>query len=129
MMVSRIHYRHRQYSDAEEVLVETLEEQRSLLGSNHPDVLWTSVRVSWIIIDEGRHAEGQAVLLVDQIPDGVPDANANTWVSLGQYRFAAGQDETVGSVNVSEVTVSGKPHDGWNQRVYADSAKWVYVAP
>jgi hypothetical protein len=76
-----------------------------------------------------RHAEGQAVLLVDQIPDGLEGANANTWVSLGQYRFAAGQDAATGSVNVSEATVSGKPHSGWNQRVYADAAKWVFVAP
>lgn len=76
-----------------------------------------------------RHAEGQAVLLVDQIPDGAEGANANTWVSLGQYRFAAGQDVATGSVNVSEETVSGKPHSGWNQRVYADSARWVFVAP
>ncbi len=63
------------------------------------------------------------------LTDGAEGANANTWVSLGQYRFAAGQDAATGSVNVSEETVSGKPHSGWNQRVCADSAKWVFMAP
>ena len=76
-----------------------------------------------------RHADGQTVLLVDQIPEGVEGANANTWVSLGQYRFNAGQAAETGSVNVSEVTVSGKPHPSWNQRVYADAARWVFIAP
>lgn len=76
-----------------------------------------------------RHADGETVLLVDQIPEGVDGANANTWVSLGQYRFAAGQDSATGSVNVSEATVTGKPHSGWSQRVYADAAKWVFAAP
>jgi len=76
-----------------------------------------------------RHAQGQTILLVDQIPNGVEGANANTWVTLGQYRFAAGQNAATGSVNVSEATVSGKPHSGWNQRVYADAAKWVFVSP
>ncbi len=74
-----------------------------------------------------EHADGTTVLLVDQIPEGVTGANANTWVSLGQYRFVAGQNAGLGAVNVSEVTVSGKPHPGWNQRVYADAARWVYV--
>jgi hypothetical protein len=59
----------------------------------------------------------------------VPDANANTWVSLGQYRFEAGQSAAAASVNVSEETVSGQPHPSWNQRVYADAAKWVFIAP
>ena len=76
-----------------------------------------------------RHADGQTVLLVDQIPEGVAGANANTWVSLGQFRFAAGQNAATASVNVSEVTVSGKPHSGWSQRVYADAAKCVFVSP
>jgi hypothetical protein len=76
-----------------------------------------------------RHADGQTVLLVDQIPEGVAGANANTWVSLGQYRFAVGQASASGSVNVSEATVTGKPHPTWNQRVYADAARWVFVAP
>ena len=76
-----------------------------------------------------EHADGTTVLLVDQVPEGVAGANANTWVSLGQYRFAAGQSAAVGSVNVSEVTVSGKPHSGWNQRVYADAAKFEFVGP
>jgi hypothetical protein len=76
-----------------------------------------------------RHADGQATLLVDQIPEGAAGANANTWVSLGQYRFAAGQDIDAASLNVSEATVSGRPHPGWNQRVYADSAAWVFVTP
>ncbi len=74
-----------------------------------------------------EHAEGTTVLLVDQIPEGVAGANANTWVSLGQYRLTVGQSVASGSVNVSEVTVSGKPHSGWNQRVYADAAKCVYI--
>ncbi len=97
---------------------------------------WYEVFVTW---DNGancydaqytvHHADGDTVLLVDQIPDGVIGANANTWVSLGQYRFAAGQDAGAASVNVSEETVSGKPHPTWNQRVYADAAKWVFVSP
>lgn len=76
-----------------------------------------------------RHADGETVMLVDQIPEGVAGANANTWVALGQFRFAVGQSTATGSVNVSEETVTGKPHSGWNQRVYADAAKWVFVAP
>ncbi|MBN1510809.1 MAG: hypothetical protein JXB13_02250 [Phycisphaerae bacterium] len=76
-----------------------------------------------------RHPHGPSVRLIDQIPDGVAGANANTWVSLGQYLFPAGQSETDASVNVSETTVSGKPHSTWNQRVYADAALWSYVGP
>ncbi|UCG15468.1 MAG: hypothetical protein JSV19_09235 [Phycisphaerales bacterium] len=76
-----------------------------------------------------QHHDGATVLLVDQIPEGVTGANANTWVSLGQYRFEAGQSIMTASVNVSEETVSGIPHTGWNQRVYADAAKWVFIAP
>ena len=74
------------------------------------------------------HAGGQAVLLVDQIPEGVAGANANTWVSLGQYEFEAGQNPATCSIDVSEETVSGIPHAGWNQRVYADAVKLVYVS-
>jgi hypothetical protein len=74
-----------------------------------------------------EHQDGRTTLLVDQIPEGVPDANANTWVSLGQYRFDAGQSAASGSVNVSEETVSGQPHPSWNLRVYADAAKWVFI--
>jgi hypothetical protein len=87
-------------------------------GANCYDALYTV-----------RHQEGVTTLLVDQIPEGVGGANANTWVSLGQYRFDAGQSAGTGSVNVSEETVSGKPHPSWNQRVYADAAKWVYILP
>ncbi|MCP4591869.1 MAG: hypothetical protein GY842_14125 [bacterium] len=76
-----------------------------------------------------QHSDGQTVVLVDQIPEGVAGANANTWVTLGQYQFDAGQDEVSGSINVSEETVTGKPHATWNQRVYADAAKWVFAAP
>ena len=76
-----------------------------------------------------RHDGGQTIVLVDQIPEGAAGANANTWVSLGQYTFEAGQSVATCSVNVSEETVSGKPHSGWNQRVYADAAKWVFLAP
>jgi hypothetical protein len=76
-----------------------------------------------------QHDAGQTTLLVDQIPEGAPGANANTWVSLGQYGFEAGQSVATASVNVSEETVSGKPHSEWNQRVYADAVKWTYVAP
>ena len=28
----------------------------------------------------------------------------------------------------SEETVSGQPHPEWNQRVYADAARWVFIA-
>lgn len=35
----------------------------------------------------------------------------------------------VTSVNVSEVTVSGKLHPSWNQRVYTDAARSVFIAP
>jgi hypothetical protein len=87
-------------------------------GANCYDALYTI-----------RHQDGETTLLVDQIPEGVPDANANTWVSLGQYRFEAGQSAAAASVNVSEETVSGQPHPSWNQRVYADAAKWVFIAP
>lgn len=76
-----------------------------------------------------QHQDGQTTLLIDQIPEGVPDANANTWVSLGQYWFDAGQSSATASVNVSEETVSGKPHPSWNQRVYADAARWVFIGP
>lgn len=76
-----------------------------------------------------EHRDGQTALLVDQIPEGAAGANANTWVSLGQYQFEAGQSVTTASVNVSEETVSGTPHPGWNQRVYADAVKWVFIAP
>ncbi len=86
-------------------------------GANCYDALYTI-----------RYQDGETTLLVDQIPEGVPGANANTWVSLGQYQFDAGQSVTTASVNVSEETVSGKPHAGWNQRVYADAARWVFIA-
>ena len=76
-----------------------------------------------------EHDGGPTTLLADQIPEGVAGANANTWVSLGQYRFDAGQSAAAGSVNVSEETVSGKPHPSWNQRVYADAVKWVFTSP
>ena|GEM_PF-2938904 len=76
-----------------------------------------------------QHQGGQTILLVDQIPEGATGANANTWVSLGQYSFEVGQSVATASVSVSEETVSGKPHSGWNQRVYADAAKWVFIAP
>lgn len=87
-------------------------------GANCYDALYTI-----------EHADGQTQLLVDQIPEGAPGANANTWVSLGTHRFVAGQSAAAGSVDVSEETVSGRPHSGWNQRVYADAIKWVFVGP
>ncbi|MBN2448525.1 MAG: family 10 glycosylhydrolase [Phycisphaerae bacterium] len=75
-----------------------------------------------------NHGSNQTVLLVDQIPTGVTGANDNTWVSLGQYWFPVGQDNATCSINVSEETVSGKPHSGWNQRVYADGLKLVFIS-
>jgi D-alanyl-D-alanine carboxypeptidase/D-alanyl-D-alanine-endopeptidase (penicillin-binding protein 4) len=72
-----------------------------------------------------NHAEGASVLLVDQIPLATPGANTHTWVSLGEYVFAAGQDAGRGSVTVSEATVTGRPSLSWNQRVYWDALKLV----
>lgn len=72
-----------------------------------------------------RHVDGTTVLLVDQIPLDVAGANAHQWVSLGEYGFAAGQDVLAGSIELSEVAVSGRPSAGWNQRVYFDGFKLV----
>ena len=75
-----------------------------------------------------RHCQGDTVLLVDQIPSLAPESpNYDEWVSLGQYWFAAGQDVANASVNVSEETVSGRPSDGWNFRVYADALKLAFL--
>ncbi|MCP4592028.1 MAG: D-alanyl-D-alanine carboxypeptidase/D-alanyl-D-alanine-endopeptidase [bacterium] len=70
-----------------------------------------------------RHADGEDVLLVDQIPLGVAGENAHTWVSLGEYPFSAGRNAATGSIEVSEETVSGRPSATWNQRVYFDALK------
>jgi D-alanyl-D-alanine carboxypeptidase len=75
-----------------------------------------------------RHADGVDVRLVHQIPYGVAGANANTWVHLGRYRFLATQNAAVGSIEVSEATVTGRPSATWNQRVYADAIKLSLVA-
>lgn len=76
-----------------------------------------------------RHYHGQTQMLVDQIPTGAPEpANYNTWISLGQYWFDAGQSIAGASVNVSEETVSGRPSASWNYRVYTDGLKLAFVA-
>jgi hypothetical protein len=72
-----------------------------------------------------RHADGEDVRLVDQIPLGTAGENAHTWVSLGEYAFNAGSNPATGSVEVSEETVSGRPSAVWNQRVYFDALKLV----
>ena len=75
-----------------------------------------------------RHYHGQTQLLVDQIPTGATEpANYNTWISLGQYWFTAGQSVAGASVNVSEATVSGRPSATWNYRVYTDGVKLAFV--
>lgn len=87
-------------------------------GANCYDALYTV-----------RHYRGQTQMLVDQIPSGAPEpANYDTWISLGQYWFAAGQSVDGASVNVSEETVSGRPSATWNYRVYTDGLKLAFVA-
>jgi len=74
------------------------------------------------------HHLGQTDLLIDQISSGAPEpGNYDQWISLGEYWFAAGQSEAVGSLDISEETVTGRPSPTWNFRVYTDAAKWVYV--
>lgn len=72
-----------------------------------------------------NHAGGTTELLLDQVPRGTPGENAHTWVSLGEYEFAAGEHALTGSIEVSEATVSGRPSPTWNQRVYLDALKLV----
>ncbi len=72
-----------------------------------------------------QHLDGVSTVLVDQIPRGAAGENAHEWISLGEYRFAAGQNALTGSVEVSEETVSGRPTATWNQRVYFDALKLV----
>ncbi len=87
-------------------------------GANCYDALYTV-----------RHYHGQTQLLVDQIAAGAPEAaNYNTWISLGQYWFPAGQTLNGGSINVSEETVTGRPSPSWNYRVYTDAVKLAFVA-
>jgi len=75
------------------------------------------------------HYHGQTALLVDQIPSGAPEApNYDSWISLGQYWFAAGQAPANAALDISEETVTGRPSATWNFRVYADAVKWVFVA-
>lgn len=91
-------------------------------------VTWANGADCYDSLQTVRHFHGSTAQLVDQIPSGAPEAsNANTWVSLGQYWFAAGQALGNGSVNISEATVTGKPSTTWNDRVYTDAAKWVFV--
>lgn len=66
---------------------------------------------------------GETVLLVDQIPLGEVGDNTHTWVSLGEYDFAAGRDLVTGTIEVSEEAVSGRPSTIWNQRVYFDALR------
>ncbi len=76
-----------------------------------------------------RHYFGNTDQLVDQISAGAPEpANYDTWISLGAYWFTAGQGLANASIDVSEETVTGKPSPNWNQRVYADAVKLVFVA-
>ena len=62
------------------------------------------------------------------VASGAPEpSNYDTWISLGQYWFAAGQDGAIASIDVSEETVTGRPSATWNFRVYADAVKLVFV--
>ena len=73
-----------------------------------------------------NHHHGQETQLLHQLPDtlGVL-SNANRWVSLGEYWFAAGQGVTTTSVNVSEETITGQPDGGYPRRLYVDAARWA----
>ena len=91
-------------------------------------VTWANGANCYDSLHTVRHYHGEEELLIDQLPTGAPEpSNYGTWISLGQYWFDAGQAVANASVNVSEETVSGKPSDTWNYRVYADAVKWVFV--
>jgi hypothetical protein len=75
-----------------------------------------------------QHYHGQTEELRHQLPDTMGHfSNADTWISLGEYWFEAGQAVETASVNVSEETITGQPTGTYPARMYADAAKWTPI--
>jgi len=58
-----------------------------------------------------------------------PWINSNQWVLIGTYSFDAGRNETNGSIQIDDSTVTGKPISSTQGRVYADAVRCVLVSP
>jgi len=75
-----------------------------------------------------KHANGEDEYFLDQEPADAPNGgNNNQWITLGQYEFAAGQDEATGSLMLDESPVTGTV-TGYNTgRVYSDGFRWRFI--
>jgi hypothetical protein len=79
---------------------------------------------------EIRHAGGSAVVPLPQ--RGRPetsDRNNAEWISLGRYKFEAGQDWKKGSVALVASPGAENPNPKFEYRAYADAVRFVYQGP
>jgi tetratricopeptide (TPR) repeat protein len=97
-LIGLLQYRKGEFSEAEDVLRGTLDHQRVLLGEDHGDVFWTSVRLSWVLIEQGQFADAEALLkdvlarqrllLGDEHRDTATTMNSLAVVYADQQRYA-----------------------------------------
>ncbi len=61
-LVGLLDYRLGRFEEAEQTLLDVRDRQRNEVGDDHPDALWTSVRLSWVLIELGRFDEAENLL-------------------------------------------------------------------
>ncbi|HSL18779.1 MAG TPA: serine/threonine-protein kinase [Methylomirabilota bacterium] len=61
-LIGLLSYRLGRLEEAERLLTEVRDRQRSGVGDTDPDALWTQVRLSWVLIEQGRFADAEALL-------------------------------------------------------------------
>ena len=89
-------------------------------------VSWTSEGNASHVAYTVRHLGGTTTVFRDQIPAGAPGgSNANTWVYLGRFQFAAGSNPATGSLAVDESTVTGPNQANQRGGVSSDGFLWV----
>jgi hypothetical protein len=76
---------------------------------------------------EVRHADGMTTTAIPQLgrPD-TPGRNSDRWISLGTFRFEAGQDPDRGSVTLNVAPGTAIPNDRFEYRAYADAVRFIF---
>lgn len=76
---------------------------------------------------EIHHADGLATVDFPQKGrPGTEGRNSGVWLSLGTYRFKAGQDASNGSVLLRAESEAALPNPEFEYRAYADAVRFVY---
>ncbi|MFB3894694.1 MAG: DUF2961 domain-containing protein [bacterium] len=77
---------------------------------------------------EIKSADGtKTVQLSQRGRPNTPDRNNDRWISLGTYRFDAGEYPDKGSVTLHASSTKTVPNDTFEYRAYADAVRFVYT--